>query len=60
MNESILFAIWLNDNCDILYNCYRYFVNDKLYYTDCQSDLNDLYNLFLNSDYYKKSTERAD
>jgi hypothetical protein len=55
MNESILFAIWLNDNCDILYNCYRCFIDDKLYYTDSLSDLNKLYDLFINSDYYKRS-----
>lgn len=55
MNESILFAIWLNNNCDVLYNCYEY--NGKLYYIDSLTDLTDLYNIFKNSKYYKDSTE---
>jgi hypothetical protein len=55
MNEGILFAIWLNDNCNILYNCYHCFINDRLYYIDSLSDLTDLYDIFKISKYYKDS-----
>lgn len=52
-NISILYAIWLNENCTMLYDFYDY--QDNLYGINSLTDMQRLYDIFIESDYYKNS-----
>jgi hypothetical protein len=53
MNELILYAIWLNENCEIFSSAYIY--EDCLYYIDSINDMNNLHFAFKSSIYYENN-----
>ena len=52
----ILYSIWLNTNCSLWQGAYGYY--GRMYYTDSNSDMTDLFNLFMESDLYPKSEDQ--
>lgn len=55
MNESILYAIWLKENCDFGSMRNMYVFDNHFYYIDSKTDMEILYSIFKESDYYKNS-----
>ena len=56
-NTAILYAIWLNQETDMCSGAYKLLSTGQLYWCDSKTDNEALYNIFLNSDYYKNSIE---
>jgi hypothetical protein len=57
MDTAILYAIWLNNETTMCSGAYKLLETDQLYWCDSKTDNEALYNIFLNSDYYKNSIE---
>lgn len=56
MEEAINYAIWLRDNTNAsIYGAYTLISDDRLYYTDSGYDMESLYNIYLDSEYYLNS-----
>lgn len=53
MNTAILFGIWLNRETYIYKDAYS--MNDSLYYVDSSTDMEKLFKLFLESDFFRNS-----